>query len=31
VYSKEKVITFGKFLLDALDYYMNKNKDEIAS
>ena len=26
-YCKEKGIVFGKFIVDALDYYMNKDKD----
>jgi len=28
-YCKEKGIVFGKFVADALDYYMNKDKDPI--
>jgi len=28
-YCKEKGIVFGKFIVDALDYYMNKDKDPI--
>jgi hypothetical protein len=28
-YCKEKGIVFGKFIIDALDYYMNKDRDPI--
>jgi hypothetical protein len=28
-YCKEKGIVFGKFIVDALDYYMNKDKDPL--
>jgi len=28
-YCKEKGIIFGKFIIDALDYYMNKDRDPV--
>jgi hypothetical protein len=28
-YCKERGIVFGKFIVDALDYYMNKDKDPL--
>jgi hypothetical protein len=28
-YCKERGIVFGKFIIDALDYYMNKDKDPV--
>jgi len=28
-YCKEKGIVFGKFVIDALEYYMNKDKDPV--